>query len=128
MNIGKIAQLANLPASTIRYYESINLLPQPARRHGRRVYQADVLERLNLIRVAKQAGWTLHEIKQIIDSNAQGGHFSDQWRKMAQQKLAELDQLIVQAEAMKEMIHQGLDCHCTSSADCQMLQTPLLID
>ncbi len=123
MNIGKIASLANLPASTIRYYESINLLPQPARHNGRRVYQADVLERLNLIRVAKQAGWTLDEIKIILDSNAQGGHFSATWRSMAQKKLAELDRLIAQAEAMKGMIYQGLDCGCTSSADCQLLQT-----
>ncbi len=121
MQIGEIAARANLPASTIRYYESIGLLPAPPRSSGRRVYSATVLDRLSLIQVAKQAGWTLDEIQQILDAQAQGGHFAEAWQAMAQQKLSELDTLIAQAESMKALIHQGLACRCTSAETCDLI-------
>lgn len=121
MKIGDIAKQSNLPASTIRYYESIGLLPAVQRRSGRRVYDASVLNRLKMIQVAKQAGWRLDEIGRILNSDAQGGHFGDAWRSLAQQKLVELDALIAQAEAMKVLIHRGMACGCVSAETCDLL-------
>ncbi len=121
MQIGEIARAANTAASTIRYYESIGLLPEPPRRSGRRIYDASTLTRLKMIHVAKQAGWSLNEIRLILNSQSQGGHFSQQWKAMAQQKLVELDDLIAQAQAMKALVRQGLACDCISAETCDLL-------
>ena len=125
MKIGEVASQLNIQTSAIRYYESIGLIPEPPRESGRRVYEADVIERLQFIQVAKQAGWSLDEIKTMVDSQAAGGHYSSQWREMAERKLAELDQLIAQVESMKSLIHRGLDCNCTSASDCALTDSRL---
>ena len=53
--------------STLRYYESIGLLPAPQRVSGRRRYDAGVLQRLEIIRTAQQAGFTLAELRVLFD-------------------------------------------------------------
>ena len=46
LTIGEVAQRAGVTASTIRYYESIGLLPHPQREHGQRRYDGEVIGRL----------------------------------------------------------------------------------
>ncbi len=120
MNIGAIAKQAKIEPSTIRYYESIGLLQAPARQNGRRVYDSSVLERLQLIALAKKVGFTLQEIKALLMLDTQSGHISQQWRAAAQMKLTELDSVISQAEAMKALIYAGLACDCDSIITCEL--------
>lgn len=121
MNIGQVAKRVDLPTSTIRYYESIGILPEPSRKNGRRIYDEAIIERLQTIQVAKKAGFTLDEIAELFNSHALGGHFSEKWKSIAQGKLAELDELIARAEVMQQFIHQGLACDCTSMSECNVI-------
>ncbi len=67
MKIGELAQSTKTSTATIRYYESIGLMP-PAQRHSgnQRTYTGRDKERLSLIRRCRHLGFTLDEIRQLI--------------------------------------------------------------
>ena len=68
MRIGELAELTNTTTKTIRYYESIDLLPVVARSSGGyRIYDEAVVERLRFIREAQSSGLTLTEILEETD-------------------------------------------------------------
>jgi MerR family redox-sensitive transcriptional activator SoxR len=62
MTIGEVARRAGLQASAIRYYEKIGLLPKTQRIGGQRRYETGVLNYLEVIDVAKRAGFRMDEI------------------------------------------------------------------
>lgn len=115
MTIGEVAQRAGIRTSTIRYYESINLLPQPKREHGHRRYEPAVLDRLAFIQVTQQLGFTLTEIQQLFQQQAP---LTDVWQALAKQKLTEVERLIQQAWDVRDMLLQGLHCGCTNLTEC----------
>ena len=88
LTIGEVARRAGVATSSIRYYERIGLLPEPARSGAQRRYDADVLGKLGFIGVAQNAGFKLREIKQLIDG-ADG--FGEPMRSLSSQKLAEVE-------------------------------------
>jgi DNA-binding transcriptional MerR regulator len=63
MAIGEVARRAGIAPSAIRYYERASLLPKPARQSGRRRYDPDILGRLEIIRIARAAGFTIAETR-----------------------------------------------------------------
>ena len=82
LTISEVAKRAGLRASAIRYYESIQLLPPPQRRSGRRLYNPDILRRISFIQVAQAAGLTIADIQTLIselDTDTQIGRAS--WRE-----------------------------------------------
>jgi DNA-binding transcriptional MerR regulator len=67
MRIGELAAQSGVPAKTIRYYESLGVLPPPPRTPASyRIYGTDALERLRFVRAAQAVGFTLAEISQIL--------------------------------------------------------------
>ena len=118
LSIGEIAQQSGVPTSTIRYYEEINLLPSAYRVNGRRRYDDDILSKLNVIRLAQQAGFTIAEIQMLLHDFPADAPPSARWQVMARQKLAELDERRQTIEKMKAMLEQTLDCHCATLEDC----------
>ena len=66
LGIGEVARRAGIATSALRYYESEGLIPLAERRGGRRVYDASILLRLTLIELAKNAGFTIAEIKRLL--------------------------------------------------------------
>lgn len=124
LTIGEVARQAGVAASTIRYYESIALLPAPARRGGQRRYDAAILERLSFIAVAQRLGFSLAEIARLFHNEEEETPLSDQWRELASRKLAEVEQLIAQATGVRQLLTQGLRCGCAdlfSCIDCVVL-------
>src|SRR5215203_3264259 len=71
MSIGQVARRAGVKPSALRYYEGVGLLPPPERANGRRRYDGEVLrkvlDRLAVVRVAQQAGFTISEIRTLLD-------------------------------------------------------------
>lgn len=73
MLIGELAHRSGLSTKTLRFYETIGVLPPPARTaNGYRDYDATILDRLGFIRSAQAAGFTLAEIRHIIDIRDHG--------------------------------------------------------
>lgn len=118
LTIGEVARRGGVPASTIRYYESIALLPAPARRGGQRRYDPAILERLAFIAVAQRLGFSLAEIGRLFHNEEEETPLSDQWRELASRKLAEIEQLIAQATGVRQLLAQGLRCGCADLCSC----------
>ena len=67
IKIGRLAELSGVSIDTVRYYEREGLLPQPARRpSGYREYGHDDVERLRFVRRAKELGFSLTEIAELL--------------------------------------------------------------
>lgn len=106
--IGDVAARAGVATSTLRYYEREGLLPAPARESGRRRYERAVLQRLAVIDVAKRAGFTLAEIRQLLEGFEGAMPSSERWRDMAARKLPEIDVVIQDAQRMRRLLTEGL--------------------
>lgn len=121
MTIGEVAQRAGVRASTLRYYESAGVLSAPRRSSGQRRYAPDVLKTLTIIRVAKEAGFTLREIKTLLHGFSDHAPVSKRWKTLARQKLPEVEALIARAQGMKLILEEGLNCDCLRLDDCVLV-------
>jgi MerR family redox-sensitive transcriptional activator SoxR len=88
--IGEVARRAGVRPSKLRYYEGIGMLPSPERANGRRRYDAEVLDRLAIVRVAQLAGFTLSEVRTLLDGFSEDTPPSERWRVLAREKLPEV--------------------------------------
>ena len=122
ITIGEVAKQAGIQASALRYYESIGLIPAPSRVNGRRQFDAAVLQRLAVIQLAKNAGFTIAEIQTLLHGFEPDTPPSARWRALAVEKLSEVDALIRRAEAMKQLLQAGLDCGCLRFEDCTIIE------
>jgi MerR family transcriptional regulator, redox-sensitive transcriptional activator SoxR len=116
--IGEVVARSGVPASTIRYYEQIELRPPPARVNGRRRYAAAILQKLNVIRLAQQAGLTIAEIQTLLHDFPADAPPSARWQVLAEQKLVELEERLQTIQAMKVILSQTLQCHCATLDEC----------
>jgi MerR family transcriptional regulator, redox-sensitive transcriptional activator SoxR len=116
--IGEVAAKSGVPTSTIRYYEQIELLPPSARVNGRRRYEETILQKLSIIRLAQQAGFTIAEIQSLLHDFPADAPPSTRWQLLARRKLVELDDLMRNLAAMKALLNQTLRCQCASLEDC----------
>ena len=121
MSLGEVAQRARVRPSALRYYEGVGLLPPPERENGRRRYDGEVLDRLAVVRVAQQAGFTISEIRTLLDGFSEDIPPSERWRVLAREKLTEVDALIERALGMKDLLERGLRCECLSLEDCALV-------
>lgn len=105
--IGELARRTGVATSALRYYERIGLLAPAERAGGRRRYAPSAAERVALIRLYQDAGFTLAEIRMMVATVSRGRHA---WRGLAERKIAELEARIAEAERAKDLIEHGLDC------------------
>ena len=116
--IGDVVKQTGVPASTIRYYEEIELLPPAERINGRRRYDETILPKLNIIRLAQLAGFTIAEIQTLLHNFPADAPPSARWQVMAEQKISELNERIETIQAMKKILAQTLNCECATLEDC----------
>lgn len=114
--IGEVARRADVPHTTLRYYERVGLLASPVRVGGQRRYDESVLARLEVIRMCKLAGFSLDEMVLLFTDNAPGRQAS---RALAEAKLAEIDSRIESLVSARQVIEWGMACTCPSINDCR---------
>ena len=122
MSIGEVARSAGVRPSALRYYEGVGLLPPPERENGRRRYDGEALNKLAVVRVAQQAGFTISEIGTLLDGFSEDFPPSERWRLMAREKLPEVEALVGRALGMKDLLERGLRCECLSLEDCALIR------
>jgi MerR family transcriptional regulator, redox-sensitive transcriptional activator SoxR len=118
LTIGEAARSAGVPASTLRYWEMAGLLTAPHRVGGKRRYDLGDLRQIEMVALAKRAGFTLAEIRTILSGISDPTPPSEIWRRLAAEKLPEVEQTLVEAQAMKGIMEAGLRCECLSLEDC----------
>jgi DNA-binding transcriptional MerR regulator len=119
--IGELARRFGLNPSAIRYYERVGVLPAPARESGQRRYGPDAVRRLEVLEVAKRAGFTLEEARVLIERSDAGAP-SEALRHLATRKLAELDALIARAETTRAWLLAAGDCACPTLEECALFE------
>ncbi|MBH0001305.1 MerR family transcriptional regulator [Pseudoalteromonas sp. SWYJZ12] len=103
MKIGELAKLTNIPASTIRFYESKGLLaPTTRSANGYRLYTQQNLEKLQLIKFSQSLGFSLNEIPLLRNENGELNHTIIIERLEKKQK--EADILIEQMQKKSQRI------------------------
>src|SRR5213079_430645 len=118
MTIGEVARRARVQASAIRYYEKIGLLPKTQRIGGQRRYETGVLSYLEVIDVAKRAGFRMDEIRHLFHGFGKGTPAFRRWRLLARRKRTEMDDLIAKAKKMKRLLEKADRCKCFNLEDC----------
>ena len=99
MTIGRLAKAAGVNVETIRYYQRRGLLPEPPRPPGgQRRYPHAVLERLGFIRHAQQLGFSLEEVRQLLQMAARGA--SGDIRALAERKRETLETRLAELQNM----------------------------
>src|ERR671916_3539917 len=100
--IGELARRTGVAPSALRYYERVGLLSPAGRAGGRRHYQPSSAERVALIRLCQDAGFTLAEIGRLLAAWGRGGR---DWGRLAERKTAQLDARIADAQRAKKLIN-----------------------
>ncbi|WP_448108102.1 MerR family transcriptional regulator [Pseudomonas azerbaijanoccidentalis] len=92
MKIGELAQLSGLTASRIRFYEAQGLIQQVQRSaNGYRRYPQQVLQTLQIIQCAQQAGFSLEELKNLLPNNVTGAFKHDELMVSLQRKIEQIE-------------------------------------
>jgi MerR family redox-sensitive transcriptional activator SoxR len=120
LTIGEVAQQVGLKTSAIRYYESVGVLPEPERESGQRRYTKETVRQLQVIDVAKRAGFSLEEARALLATEREGSPAYAQLRELAQRKLPEVDALIERAQAMRAWLHTAAGCGCQTLDVCTL--------
>jgi DNA-binding transcriptional MerR regulator len=119
--IGELARKAGVAPSALRYYEKAGLLPSPARASNRRQYDPNVLGRIRIILLARDAGFSVSETRTFLDGFPGGTRPALRWRAMAKRKIAELDELATRLSQMRFILDASFNCECDRLEDCERL-------
>ena len=120
LTIGQLAQRTGLASSAIRFYERTGVLPQPERVSGQRRYGPDAVRRLEVLEVAKRAGFSLEEAKLLLHSVDAGTPAFEALRDLAERKLPDIEALIARAQSMRSWLLTATDCSCSSLDVCAL--------
>ena len=109
MHIGELAKQGGVSVQTVRYYERCGLLQQPERKPSRyRIYHDNDVHRLRFILQAKTLGFTLDEIKHILDLSQRRTCPCGEVRKMGEQRLTELQSQIEQLTKFRDHLARAV--------------------
>lgn len=124
LTIGQLAQRAGVGVETIRFYEREGLISEPPRRpSGYRDYPLETVARIVFIRRAKDLGFTLREINELLELRVRPRHNCAQVKRSADSKIADIDGKIASLRRMRRAL-KDLTRACeekTSTTECPIL-------
>lgn len=125
MKIGELAARAGSNPETIRYYERIGMLPEPARTEGNyRDYGADHVARLSFIRQARALGFELSDIRALLDLADQPDQDCAAVDRITLRHLEVVEAKVAQLEALRSELMRMLDqCRGGQVADCRIIES-----
>lgn len=124
LTIGKLALAANVNVETIRYYQRIGLIKEPPKPvQGYRQYPADDIARVHFIRRAQQLGFTLKEIRDLLDLG--DGHCQEV-QALSRVKIKNIEERLRDLQSMRGALMNILSqCEATGNNDihCALVET-----
>jgi len=124
MTIGAVAQQSGVPTKTIRYYEQIALIA-PAERapNGYRVYQLHTVELLRFIKRAREMGFSIEEVTELLALWRDSGRTAREVHAIASAHLQRIDRKIAELQSLRATVADLLDhCHGDDRPDCPILE------
>lgn len=105
LTIGKLAKLADVNIETVRYYERIGILPEPHRQEsGYRLYSPEDVSRLKFILHAKELGFSLNEIRELLELRVEPETNCDEVREQAEAKIANIEEKIANLQRIRSAL------------------------
>lgn len=122
--IGELAKATGTKVETIRYYERIGLLPEPARTTGNyRAYAPDHLARLSFIRRARDLGFSIEQVRALLALSRQGERSCEAVDAIAREHLAEVERKITDLEALRRELAEVIaQCGRGTIAGCRIIE------
>jgi Cu(I)-responsive transcriptional regulator len=123
MNIGEAAARSGVSAKMIRYYESIGLIPPPARSAAQyRVYAEEEVHTLRFVRRSRDLGFSLEETRELLALWRDKGRASADVKTLAMAHVRELEEKAAELKAMADTLrHLATHCHGDHRPDCPIL-------
>jgi len=118
MKIGEIARRAGLRPSAIRFYEKAGIFPPALRKSGQPGFSAETELYLGLIGFARQAGFSIVEIRTLFQGFRTGTPASARWQRLARKKHRELGLMVVKLKSMQALLKKAMRCKCIRLTDC----------
>jgi MerR family gold-responsive transcriptional activator of gol and ges genes len=124
MNIGEAAKHSGVSAKMIRHYEGIGLIPKAARTYsGYRTYSGKDVHTLRFIRQARNLGFSVKQIGQLLGLWRNQRRPSSKVKALAIAHIAELDARIAEMQAMKRTLQElAAHCHGDDRPECPILE------
>lgn len=124
MKIGELAQLTGTKVETIRYYERAGLLAEPGRTAGNyRAYGPDHLARLSFVRRARDLGFTLDQIRELLALADDGTRSCAAVDAIANTHRAGIDRKIADLTALRGELDRMIgSCRQGTVADCRIIE------
>ncbi|MGH9351285.1 MAG: MerR family transcriptional regulator [Terriglobia bacterium] len=124
LTIGKVAARAGVGVETLRFYEREGLIDEPPRRDsGYREYPADAVDRVRFIKRAKELGFSLKEIRELMALRIAPGATCSQVKKRAKVKVEDIEEKIRSLQRMRQAL-QKLMAACGNKG--RMSECPIL--
>jgi MerR family copper efflux transcriptional regulator len=123
MHIGHASERSGVPAKTIRYYESVNLI-EPASRgeNGYRRYTENDVRTLQFVSRARSLGFSVKEVGALLGLYQDHNRLSADVRRIASDHVTEIDRKIENLQAMRRTLTHLVDrCHGDDRPDCPIL-------
>jgi DNA-binding transcriptional MerR regulator len=125
LTIGQLGRATETKVETIRYYEKIGLLPAPRRTAGNyRSYAAEHLQRLGFIRRARELGFAIEEVRELLKLAAHGERPCEEVDQLAAHHLEATERKIEALTRLQHELRRTLNsCKGGRIADCRIIQT-----
>jgi DNA-binding transcriptional MerR regulator len=118
MKIGDVSAKLGIPASAIRYYEKVGLIEKQRRIAGRRDFDDRALFALEFVRLAQAAGFSIVEMKSLLEAYAENPSATGTWKTQALAKRRAIRTQIDDLRQMDQMLSEILSCSCPSLTQC----------
>jgi MerR family mercuric resistance operon transcriptional regulator len=125
LSIGQVARHVGIGVETVRFYERQGLLEKPPRnKSGYRQFSLQAVSHLRFIKKAKEVGFTLKEIKELLSLRLDNSATCDDVRARARSKILDIKEKINALQRMKQAL-QALTAACSGEgpvSECPILQ------
>lgn len=122
--ISKLSKESGVNLETIRYYEKIGLLPKPPRTaSGYRRYDESAIKRLRFIRRGRELGFSINEIKTLLELADHPEQTCSEADKLARMHLTEVETKIKDLIAMRNVLTELVACQSNTAEHCRLIET-----
>lgn len=121
--IGTLSKETGVKVPTIRFYEQIGLLPLPDRAdNNRRTYGPEAVRRLRFIRHARELGFEVDAIRQLLDMAGDPGRCCGEAHQITKAHLSEIEDKIARLTALRDELQTIVDCDHRTIAECRIIE------
>lgn len=122
-SIGEAAAKVGTSVQLLRHYEAEGLIPPPPRSNGRRIYTVGIVERLMFIRHARSLGFSLAEVRTLLDLQDHPERDCHEADEIASAHLVKVEERLKALTALKEELTRMVgECRHDRAANCRVIE------